>query len=139
MFLTFDIKMWRSEILLCLFGETRRLQHFLHVSWYPSCPTFIRVIYNIETAHFLRLSCHCISFLQFIAPLVGKDEFKSVTLMWCQAAHWYIGKQQTDASGWNFYCGSTNGWYNSFNFDFLLLKHGNYICIMDKFFKFSGP
>lgn len=79
--------MWRLKILLCLFGETRRLQHFLHVSWYPSCSTFIGVIYNIEIAHFLHLSCHCISFLQFIAPLVGQDEFKSVTLMWCQAAH----------------------------------------------------
>lgn len=132
--------MWRSKNLLHLFGETRRFQPFLYVSWCPFCPAFIGVSYNIETMlSSLHLSYHCISFLQFIGPLVGQDEFRSVTLIWCQAVWaWYIGKQQTEASSWNIYCGSTNWWYNSFNFDFLLLlKHGNYICIiMDKFFKF---
>lgn len=101
---------------LCLFGKKRTLT-------FPLCflISLLPCFYRSERSYFFTFlpSLYFFSFSTFscICVEVGQDEFKSITLIYCQALWaWYIGK--TEASRWNFYSGCTSWWYNSFNFDF---------------------
>lgn len=147
-----NVKVKNFSLNLHVFRHTRTLKPFLcflisplHCFYrtdlcYDSLFLYVLFLYicPITVYHFSVYSmfgCICVE--------AGQDEFTSVTLIWCQLhERGTLEKHQTKASDWNFYSGSTNWWYNSFDFDFLLLllKHRRYICvILDKFLELSRP